>query len=165
MLTPRLTPSYPGSPFSGAVCSTALQMRGVNPCVCTHRSSLASLTWLIPAGEQSTHCRQSRIKPYSWSSMLTFPWHPFHPVRAPGSAVGSHWALSCLTPPSTSLKDWARRGKILRSWKTNIKCWALISLAFCFVFQLNPLRLSTQSWEILETLNSKRPHFTCCLWL
>lgn len=29
-------------------------MRGVNPCVCTHRSSLASLTSLIPPGEQSS---------------------------------------------------------------------------------------------------------------
>lgn len=109
VLTPRLTPSYSGSPFSEVVCSTALQMRGVNPCVCTHRSSLASLTSLIPPGEQSSAgdgahtVGKGEFNPVP-EAHVHLPLAPIPPLRAPCSAVGSHWALSFLSPPSTSLQ-------------------------------------------------------------
>lgn len=160
VLTPRLPPSHSGSPFSGALCFTALQMRGVNPCVCTHRSSLPSLTSLIPPGEQSSpgDGAHSVGKAESHPEALCSSCPGTHsPLRAPHSALGS-----LLPQPSQHLlKEGARRGKTLRGWKASVKCWVLISLPFLLVFQLNPLRLSTQSWEILETLNPECPHFTC----
>lgn len=90
---PGSLPSYSGSTFQGAVCSTALQARCVNPRagLCTHTSSPASPTSLIPfpgsaksseqrvAGEMGAHVGgKGQLNPMI--EALSSSSHP-HPSR------------------------------------------------------------------------------------
>ena len=61
---PGSLPSYSGSMFQGAACSTALQTRCVNPRagLCTHTSSPASLTSLIPFPGSTKRSEQRAVR-------------------------------------------------------------------------------------------------------
>lgn len=166
---PSSLPSYSGSTFQRAVCSTALQTSCGNPHagLCTGTSSRHHRRPSSPSqveqagscmGDGSTCRGQRTVKLHKKCTISIFPPVP----RALDHALPCHTSPH----PSVSPRECARRIHVLTRSKANTNCWVLTSLAFLFVSRLNGLRLLMQlHWEILQTLDPERPHFIQLLQL
>lgn len=103
VLTPGLAPSHSGSPFSGAVCSTALQMRGANPCAGTHRSSLPSLPSLLhqsSPGDGAQSAGRAESNPAPGAPCSSSPGS-----HSPSQSPTQPWGHTGACPARTSLKE------------------------------------------------------------